>query len=250
MIFKYGNYSHDNCECGLRVAASAIMDQYRRRIGTVFEYTVVGVKIVPDNPNPATTKAALTAALQAMESAYSTDNQNCGLYLPDGTTPTAHTLVSANTFGGVKVMQPPTYIEGPWTGQIEYLNRRTYSIVLRAEVRTGSGYYGYKERLTVRGDGGIKWRYSPREIGVAQRQDLQSTTTIVYVQEGQAIGRQAYPAAPAPVFPLYEHGEMRELAYDSPQDLNASGNPEMYPISWRYVMEATANQSFLGFTPP
>lgn len=250
MIFKYGSYSHDSCECGLRVSATAIMDQYRRRMGTVFEYTIVGVKIVPTQSTPNATKAALTAALQAMEAAYAVDNQNCGLYLPDGTTPTAHVLVSANTFGGIKVVQPPTYIEGPWTGQVEYLNRRTYSIVLRAEVRTGTGLHSWKERLTIRGTGGAKWRYSPRENGDPQRQDLQTATTFYYIQEGQAVGRQGYPTPSSPLFPNLEHGEMREIAYDSPQDLNAAGNPEMYPISWRYVQEATVSQLFPGFTPP
>jgi hypothetical protein len=250
VIFKYGNYAHDNCECGLRVAATAIMDGYRRRMGTIFEYTIVGVKIVPTQATPDQTKALLTTALQSLEAAYAVDNQNCGLYLPDGVTATAHVLTSANTFGGVKVIQPPTYIEGPWTGQIEYLNRRSYSIVLRAEVRTGTGVHSYRERLTIKGNGGPRWRYSPQEVGDPQKQTLQTATTFFYIQEGQAIGRQAYPTPPAPLFPTLEHGPLRELAYDSPQDLNAAGNPEMYPISWKYVQEATVSQLFPGFLPP
>lgn len=243
MIFKYGSYAHDQDECLVRVTASPILDNYQRRMGSVFEYTIVGVKRVADNANPEVTKANLTTALQAMEAAYNVDFQNFGLYLNDGVTATAHTVLNSATFGGVKVIQPPSYIEGPWGGQIEYLNRRTYQIRLRAEIRTGTGIHTYRETLTVKGTGGPLWRFSPREVGDAQKQVLQTATTFFYIQEGEAIGRTAYPSAPAPLFPLAEHERERVRTYGTPQELTTQG-AEMYPTTWRYVMEATTSQPF------
>jgi hypothetical protein len=249
VIFKYGSYSHAVDECAVRISTQAIFDDLRRRMGTVYEYTILGVKRVPRGANDTATKAALTAALASMEQAYAVDYQDFGLYLADGTTPTRHVLSNAATFGGVKVLMPPRYDQGPWGQQVEYLDARTYAIVLRAEVRTGSGLHSWKHRVSIQGTGGPKWVYSPQESGEPQRQQLQSASTFLYLQEGEAVGRTAYPSIPSPLYPSIEHEEMRVITYDAPADLSPQGN-EMYRVQWRYVMEATTAQGFSSFTIP
>lgn len=249
MIFKYGTYAHDIDEVMVRTSEQAIMDKFSRRMGTAIEYTIVGAKQVADNANPDVTKANLTTALTAMETAYDLDYKDFGLYLDDGVTPTVHSVISANTFGGTKVVTPPSYMNGPWTGRIEYLNRRMFFLVIRAEIRVGTGLYQYQEKITIKGTGGAKWRYSPQAAGYPQLQDLQQLTTFWYLQEGQNIGRKDWVAPSAPLFPLIEHQELRERTFETPRDMTFTGN-EMYPTGWRYAMEAVASANFNAFMLP
>lgn len=248
MILQYGAYAHDLNECMLRVSTQGIFDKFNRRMGDSVEWTILGVK-------QADTQEDLTDALTDLVTAYNFDYEDVTLFLADGTTPTHHAVLNDDTFGGVKVVVPPTFLNGPWTGRIEYLNRRTYYIVLRWELRNGTGLYSWKERLLIRGNGGSKWKWSPQEIGAPQNQTLQTVTTIQYIQEGEAVGRHAYPTAAPPLYPLIEHGEMRETSYESAQDIRysdllAAAEAEMYPLAWRYVMEAAVPETFTGFALP
>lgn len=249
MIFRYGDYSHDRDEVMVRTSKTAIMDRFRRRMGEVAEYTIFGVAQVNTDPlNTETTQAALTAKLIAMRNAYALDYQNFGLYTDSGAA-TEHVVLNDDTFDGVKVITPPSYINGPWTGRIEYLNRRTYYIVIRAETRVGSGLYEWNERVTIRGTGGEKWAYSGQETGSPQRQGLQALTTYQYIQEGSCIGRQNWEAPPEPLFPLIEHGPQRVRVFESAKDITIQGS-EMYGTGWRYVMEAIATQDMNAFAIP
>jgi hypothetical protein len=255
MIFKYGSYAHDQDEVMVRTSIQGIFDKFSRRMGDVIEYTIIGVKQVADNADPEVTKANLTAALQALTDAYDEDYQDFGLYHDDGSTPTRHVVENDETFGGVKVVAAPAFLNGPWTGRIEYTNRRTYAIVLRAEIRVGEGQYSWNERLTIRGTGGPKWRYSPTEVGYPQIQTLQTATTFWYVQEGDNVGRLDWEPPADPLFPIIEHGEMRVRTFDSPRDIvpPTLANPlgrEMFPTSWKYFMEASLDQGLNPFDLP
>jgi hypothetical protein len=250
MIFKWGSYAHDIDEVMVRTSQHAIMDKFNRRMGAFVETTIVGAKQVTDNANPDVTKASLTTALTAMEAAYDEDYQDFGLYLDDGVTPTVHHVLNADTFGGTKVVVPPSYMNGPWTGRIEYLNRRMFFIVIRHEIRVGTGLYQYNERITIRGTGGDLWKYSPQQIGPPQRQGLQTLTSFLYIQEGDNIGREDWQPPSDPLFPLIEHGEMRIRAFEAPKDQVHGSDPEMFGTSWRYVMEADVSVGFSAFILP
>jgi hypothetical protein len=215
----------------------------------MIEYTIIGVKQVVDDPNPETTKANLTTALQNLTNAYNEDYKDFGLYHDDATTPTRHVVTNAETFGGTKVVVAPSFMSGPWGGRIEYLNRRTYYIVLRAEIRVGDGLYDWSERITIRGTGGAKWRYSPREVGSPEAQTLQTATSFWYVQEGENIGRQDWYPPADPLFPGIEHGDMRVRTFETARDKVVGGN-EMFATSWQYFMEATTDQGFSAFILP
>lgn len=249
MIFKYGTYAHDQDEVMVRTSIQSIFDRFNRRMGDMIEYTVIGAKQVEDQADPDDTKALLTTALQNLTNAYNQDYKDFGLYLDDGVTPTRHVVLNSETFGGVKVVVPPSFMNGPWTGRIEYLNRRMYYLVLRAEIRVGSGMYSWKERLTIRGTGGPKWRYSPREVGTPEAQTLQTATSYWYVQEGEVVGRQNFEPPAAVLYPGIEHGEMRVLTYETPEDMVVGGN-EMFKTSWKYFMEATYDTGFVSFPLP
>lgn len=253
MIFKYGTYAHDQDEVLVRVSTEAVFDRFQRRMADRHEYTIIGMKKVTDQATPALTQASLTTALNSLIAAYADDYKDFGLYLNDGTTPTAHVIQNSDTFGGVKVVKSPSFLNPEWGGRTEYLNSRMYYLVLRAEIRYGAGLYDWDQRLVIRGTGAPKWRYSPQEFGPPQAQTLQTHTSFWYIQEGHAVGRDEYLAPPSPLFPGIEHGEMRVVAYDSPKEItvgNSGTQAEMYTTSWKYFMEAVVSQGFSAFVLP
>lgn len=249
MIFKKGSYSHDQNSVGLRVEFFSIFDQMKRRMGEKIRYTLVGVL-------RANSQSELTTKINALVAAYQTDYENVGMYLDDGTTPTSHTITNSATWGGVKVVAGPNFINGPWSGQPEYANQRTFYIVLEAETRSGSGTYAWKERLLIKGTGAAKWVYSPQQVGDPQFQTLQTSTSFWYVQEGTAVSHgESFIAPPGPLFPGAEHGDMREISYETGDDIvwdNATSSlkTRQNRSSWKYYMEATVSQGFTAFILP
>lgn len=248
MIFKWGSYAHDPDTTMVRVSVQGIFDKFNRRMGDDIEYTIIGWLEGTPDADPEVTRASLTTKIEAFKTAYNSDYEDFGLYLDDGTTATAHTVLNSETFGGTKVMSYG-FTNGPWTGRIEYLNRRTFYVVLRAQIRVGSGLYSWKERLTIRGTGAAKWRYSPKISGAPDAQTLQTHTSFWYVQEGQAVGREDWPAPADPLFPSIEHGEMRVRTFETADDIVVD-NAEMYGTTWQYFMEATTDQGFSAFIQP
>lgn len=241
MILEWGGHRHAQDEVGVKIEYRSLFDKFGRRMGEVQEWHILGAVC-------ADSQAALTSAIAGLEAAYLADYQNLTLYLNDGTTPTAHQLINTDTFGGTHVAFFG-YIEGPWKMQLEYANRRTFYIVVRAEKRWGTGLYAWKERLTIKGTGAAKFRYMPSMNAAPVSQTLQQSTTFFYVQQGMGIGRQASAVVPGPLFPGIEHAEQRRIAYDSPTDIVVNGE-EMFMTTWQYVMEATAAQGFSAFIIP
>lgn len=247
MRFVYNGYDHGESGVGIRMEYQGIFDSFKRRMGD--KIRIVGVGVIRED-----TQAALTAAITALMTAYEEDYGDCTLFDNDGAE-TAHKIVNSNTYGGVKVVQPPTFINGPWSGQPEYANQRTYTFILQAETRTGFGVAAWKERLIIKGTGAPKWRYSPQITGDPQLQILQTNTSFWYIQEGRAVGHDEYVAPPGPLFPDAEHGDMREVTYETPSDIVYDKDSEsligrMPTTQWKYVMEATVSQGFTAFLLP
>lgn len=239
----YGSYQHDHSELAIRSEQHAIFDTFRRRIGEKIRFTCLGVK-------RAANQAELNTKLEALVAAYRNDYQDFVLYQDDGTTPTILQLRSDQTFGGVKVVVPPSMVSGPWSGQPEFANMKTYFFVLEAETRVGDGLYAYKQRMLIKGTGGPKWVYSPQQVGDPQIQILQTNTTFWYIQHGVAVGRKGYPDLPPPVYPGIEHANMREVGVDTPEQMVYGGESELFRLDWKYFMEATVSQGFSAFELP
>ena len=242
MILKWGTYAHAQDEVGIRITVRSIFDTFNRHMGQIQDWHILGA-IHRDS------QAELTTALIALETAYNTTHKDLVLYLADGTTQTRHKMINSAQFGG-NVLTGFGYIDGPWKMRCEYANRRTFWATIRGEQRFGSGQYAWRERLSIKGTGGPKFRYMPQLVGPPEAQVLQTQTPFFYVQEGMAIGRKAYISPPGPLFPSIEHLEMREISYDTPRDMRWGLKNEMFTSRWRYVMEATNAQGFLGFTVP
>lgn len=245
MRWVYNGYQHDISENAVRAEYTAIFDNFKRRIGEKIRFTVLGVK-------RADTQNDLDAALTSLILAYNNDYGDCTLFMDDGSQSVIR-LNNSDTFGGVKVVVPPSFINGVWSGRPEFARQKTYYLVLEAETRLPAVYYGWKSRLVVKGTGGPKWRYSPQIAGDPQYQGLQTSTSFWYIQQGSSIGRLDYTNADPPLFPTIEHQEMRELVYDSAQQIrvtNSGIEAELLPREWKYFMEATTSQGFTSFLIP
>lgn len=242
MIFKYGSYSHQSNSVAIRVTRISSFDKFRRRMGAVQRWDIVGVV-------RGTSQADLTSKLEALEAAYDSDYVDWTLFLDNGSTPTVHTVTSSAAFGGNKVLSGINYLNGPWSGRPEYANQRTFAVSLGTENRVGDGYYSWKERLTIRGTGGPRWRFSPSIDAVPLAQTLQLFTSYHLIQEGTALAREDWYAPNAPVEPSWEHQEMREVTYDTAEDI-VVGSQEMFRTSWRYVMEMNGYSGFSSLTVP
>ena len=230
MILKWGKHAHSQDEVGIKIEYKSIFDKFDRRIGDIQEWHIIGAVI-------GTSQANLTTLLAALESAYSSDYLDLTMFLNDGTTSTQHRLKNSDTFGGTHVAFFG-YIEGPWKMQLEYANRRTFYIVIRAEIRTGGGNYAWKERMSVKGTGGQKFRYMPSLNASPELQVLQQSSTYFYVQQGVAIGRHGHVVPPGPLVPSIEHLEQRKITYDTPKEIRVNDS-ELYTTTWQYVMEGT-----------
>lgn len=243
MRAKYGAHWHAHSEVGIRMERQWIFDGFNRRHGQKVRATIIGV-LRADN------QAGLITKMADLETAYDSDYQDFNFYLDDSTTETAIQINNADTFGGVKVVAGPNWINGPWSGRPEFANQKTYYIVLQAEIRYGFGLAAWKQRLVIRGTGAPKWKYSPQMVGDPQRQTLQTSTSFHYIQEGSAVGHDDYIQPPGPLFPDIEHGDERYVAFESPQEI-VYGSPARMPTTqWKYFMEATVSQGFSAFVLP
>lgn len=249
MIFIKGSYTHDPNSVALRAEYFAIFDTMKRRMGTKIRFTLIGV-LRGEN------QAEVTGKISALMNAYQTDYDDIGLYL-DGGGATPHVVENRDTWGGIKVAAGPSFINGPWSGQPEYANQRTYFIVLEAETRSASGgSYAWKERLLIKGTGAPKWIYSPQMVGDPQYQLMQTSTSFWYIQEGTAVSHtEDFIAPPDPLFPGIEHGDMREIVYETGDDMAydkdaAKIKARQNKSSWKYFMEATVSQGFTAFILP
>lgn len=243
MILKWGGYSHQQDEVGIRISKRAIKDSFNRVMAYVHDWDILGTVHAAD-------QAGITTALTGLETAYQTGDKDLCLYLNDGSTKTKHELVTANMFGGTTV-EGFGYISGPWKMGVEYANQRTFFAKIQAEERvTTDNYFGWKERLRIQGTGAQKWRYMPQLSGAPVAQILQTQTPFFYIQSGVAYGRTSYINPPGPLYPGIEHADQRVVEYDTARDIRISGKKEIYRTSWTYVMEATVAQGFSAFVVP
>ncbi len=180
-------------------------------------------------------QSALSAAIDALTAAYALQAQDVGFYFDNGA-PTSHTIRSADTNGGVRVVAPPSFPEGKGA---EYSTFRTYTIGLEAErLEPDATLLSWTETLQLKG-GGPQFTFLEPINGIAQKQLLKQATTFRATQSGQAVGYLSYPAPAAPIWPEAEHLEQREIRLELPRRMGPPGDPTYteYKISWSYSFQ-------------
>ena len=231
MYLKYGAYTHANHECSLVVARTPRFNDGGQQVAVVERWEIAGFI-------QAASQAALTTALSALASAYALNGQDATLLLDDGVTPTHHQIINANTLGGVRVVQAPSFPQGRGA---EYSTFRSYTITLEAEIPVSGAsslLVFFEEALSFKG-GGPRFVHLQTLTGSPQKQIVAASTPFTATQQGRSIGYASYPTIPAPLWPSSEHVDQRDIAYKSPKRSGPTGSPQYseYEVSWSYHFE-------------
>lgn len=198
MYLTYGNYTFPSGECRIVINKQARYSPRGTLDVTVETWTVSGTII-------ASTQADIRTAINSLQSALSTNNQNVVFYHDDGTM-SSHALLMSQAAGGIRV----TGLSFPeWKGG-QYATGRTYQFTVEAQYpNTAPEILSYQETLQFIGSGGPRYAYLELINGSPQRQQVSSQTLFRATQSGNAIGKGAYPIFPAPLWPQLEDGEAR-----------------------------------------
>lgn len=232
MYLKYGTYTHALDESSLVISKDTLLTDGNLPRAVRHRWQVSGLLI-------ADSQAALTTAIAALEAAYAKPGQDATLLLDDGSTATAHKLVSSQAVGGVIVTQPPSYPLG--TGA-EYAagHGRSYTLALEAEIPITGTYaietLSWDETLTF--SGGLP-RYVHLELrnGPPQKQLVSQATTYRASQSGRAVGYRNYPSVPAP---LWSDPLDRNVTRRVPKTTGLGSNRTLseFEVSWNYSFES------------
>ncbi|MFN0051081.1 MAG: hypothetical protein ACKV0T_02760 [Planctomycetales bacterium] len=233
MILRYGSYAHDQNECALVISQRAVYSARGERQLVRETWRVTGIK-------QAATQTALTAALAELRSAYNVNGRDLGLFLDDGVTPTDHVLNSSLALGGVRVLE----LEFPEGTGAEYSTFRTYRLTVEADFPDrGSGLLEFDEALSFEGTGGPRRVFLETLEGPPQEQIGAQLTTCRATQQGRAVGDQAYPVPPPPIWPAAELPERRRITLKTPQ--RTAGDYTRFAIEWQYTFESATPLSAL-----
>lgn len=227
MILKYGSYAHPSGEVSIVVEKSAVESDTGIRTAFIEAWTITGWL-------HADSVAELTAAIAAMESAYSVNGYDLGLYEDDGTTLTAHAMDSSEARGGVRILS----IRYPEGEGAEYTTFRKFEIRAEAEFAVGvAGLVSYEEAITLTG-GGPRFVFLETLAGPPQKQLVKQATTYKATQTGSAMGDSAYPIPPAPLWPAAEHVDRRSISRQHPKIVR--GGFKDYTVTWSYEFESAS----------
>ncbi len=238
MFLKYGSYTHSANEVSVAISRTPRYDEHDRILSMIERWEIDG-RLAAD------TQAALTTAINALEAAYETQGQNVGLYLDDGTTLTSHAITSADTIGGVRVVEGPSYPDGRGA---EYSTFRNYRIALEAEtdIAPGNTLLFWEERIETTGGGG-RFVMLQTLTGSPQKQIVAQATPYRAIQSGRAVGYGAYPLPASPLWPASEHVDQRQVGRRSPRRRGPTGQAsyEEWEVVWSYSFEDVA--PLIGF---
>lgn len=228
MILKWGTYAHANTECTVLIEVEPQFDERDKRCSMRRRWTIRGELT-------GATQAALTTAIADLETAYAQDGLDLLLFLSDGTTPSAHGLVSAQSLGGTRVVKGPSFPKGDGA---DYVTYRAYEIVVEADFPvTSENLISWTETLSSRGVAGAeRWLYLPTLNGPWQRQTVNEQTSTKVIQRGTAVGQFSYPAISPPMWSANEHIDERELDLKMPT--RKGPHLTLYEVSWAYHFES------------
>ena len=200
MYLKYGDYQHASGEASVVISKQGMFTDSGIARGVRERWDIQG-RLQAADP------AALTTALDALAAAYAVQAQDVGFYFDNGD-PSSHLINSSATNGGVRVAVPPSFPEGKGA---EYSTFRNYTIALEAEwLDAGSTLLDWQESLAFRG-GGAQFVFLRPLAGAPVKQLLHDTTTYHVTQSGAAVGFEAYPTPPRPIWPAAEHVDQRQI---------------------------------------
>lgn len=214
MNLVYGNFQHDPGDAELSITREAVISETGIMYAVRERWTVNGRLHGTSTSNVNSKVAALLAA-------YSVNNLD--IYLSGS----AHIMRSSETINGTRVVMPPSF---PVGSNGENSTYRSYTLAVEGEFAySGSSVLlSWAESLSFKGTGGPNWGFLTCLNGSPQHQIFQQQTTLSCKQTGRAVcapdsaHRNDYGQfwlAPEPVWPQWEHENLREISYDLPEDM-------------------------------
>ncbi len=214
MNLVYGNFQHAPGDAEISISREGIVSDLGRMYAIRERWNIQG-RLHADNV------AAVNVAVANLMAAYSVDRQD--MYLSGS----SHIMRSSDTINGTRVVQPPSFPKG---NNGENSTFRSYTLAVEGEF----AYIGedvllsWHESLHFTGTGGPVWGFLECLNGPPQQQMFQQQSVVRCRQSGSATcvpnsaHRNTYGFywAPAdPVFPQWEHLNMRSIVYEEPPDL-------------------------------
>lgn len=220
MQFFYRGYAHDENEVTVAVASRTERTVSGLPIKRVTTYTIRGRKIG--------TPAQITSQMADLVDAYSYDGGDF-VGLDDDGQATYYRLISADTLGGVRVMQIPTI---PAAQGADYATKIDYEIILEAQYQLsfGNAFDDFSETIAIEGGGPLLIVVDVVE-GDPIEQIITEKTQYIGRQVGTATSYSPNVQVPRPLFPS------KRVTWKNPaitRFLDNSSQIFRYRYSWDY----------------
>lgn len=232
MFLSYGTYKHQIGGCNVSIDRQSIKNAAKLPIAVLETWTVQGMLTSLSGPTD------IDQQITALMAAYAQDGQDLVLFMPDGTTPSASTLKSADCVGGTRVMQQPSFPTGQNAERVTYVH---FSVKVEGEKPIdpqGFVLTDYHESLKFRGGVPLVGYLEPA-VGLPQPQLFKQFTSYKATQEGNATGYGFQPTIGVdvgiPIWPANIVGEP-EFDYDAPE--RQGGAYKDYKVTWHYEYQS------------
>jgi len=227
MFLKYGDYSHAIGECDIGIGVESLETDAGTPYAQRVRWDIRGRLVGEDADD-------INEQVIALKTAYSENDRDITIYLPNGTTASSQRILTANTIGGVRVVAASF----PTMNRAGYVTNYEYSIAVEAEVpltNIETALRSFTESLSFSG-GGPRYGHLETLAGPPVKQLLRQQTVFRVEQSGQAVGLYARPAPARPIWPaaLVESGARRVTSPKRRRD----GYMD-FAVDWNYRFESS-----------
>lgn len=231
MIFRYASYNHPDNECMVTFFGASTIYNARGRPQLLRKRMVIEGEIIAAGPT------AISDRMVEINDAYIVSGGSALLLSDEGGT--AYSLPSSGSISGVRVVQPPSFIQQE--GKAHMATGLPFSVVLEADyqINDGDTLVSYEETITHVGNGGPRRVTLELDSGQPIEQIVSSFTPVTVIQAGEAVGSLSYPNVNQPIFPSQvDLPDGLQISTSAPR---LDGNTYVdWPIRWAYRMALTS----------
>lgn len=233
MYVKYGSYVVPSGQAWVAFTKAPKWNEGGMQYAETHRWAITGLLL-----NSGADSYAFTTQINALVNAFAVNNQNIYLLQNDAVTPTSHSILTANTIGGTRVVEK-TFPDAKGGA---YVTNYIWGVVIEADVDTGyTGLQSWFERVQWVG-GGPKFVMLETLNGPPQKQWVQDQTPYKATQSGVAVGFTSYPTPPASLWPYALHQDQSPFEMKSPRRTGPPNNVSYtdWEINWTYNHEDAA----------